>query len=166
MNIIGTSNFLPFPINRGKETIYQWNVNDYVVYLTKRQGALEYKTIDKDKKEIYAGHIEIPESESIEEMISHLKTCKVMVKENGLSHFLQNFHTWKNANRNSLLGSEEKVPLENEFIHSLSDYRKWKYDSNARVSLVLVMEGLVWNVFQRATKNALSITFKKPPFLL
>lgn len=153
MSSISTFNSLSFPINREKETIYQWSVNDYAVHLIKRQDALWYKTIDKDKKEIYAGLIEIPEFESIEEMVFHLKKCKVMVKENGLAHFLQNFHTWKNVNRNSPLGSEGSFSAEDEFIHSFSNYRKWEYDPNVRVSLALGTEGLVWNVFQRITKE-------------
>jgi len=153
MNPVGTLNLSSFPIHREKEIIYQWNVNDYVVYLIKKQEALEYKTIDEDKKEIYAGHIETPESESIEEMVSHLKACKVMVNENGIAHFLQNFHTWESVNRDSELEFEESFPLEDGLIHSFPKSRVEENDPNVKVSLVLGVEGLVWNVFQRITKE-------------
>lgn len=153
MNPVGTLNLSSFPIHREKEIIYQWNINDCVVYLIKKQEALEYKTIDKDKKEIYAGHIEIPESESIEEMISHLKKCKAIINENGAANFLQNFHTWESVNRDSELEFEESFPLEDGLIHSFPKNRIEKDDPNVKVSLVLGVEGLVWNVFQRITKE-------------
>ncbi|VHO03601.1 hypothetical protein [Candidatus Rhabdochlamydia sp. T3358] len=158
MNPVGTYNLPSFPIHREKEIIYQWNVNDCVVYLMKKQDALgnpflEYKTMNKDKEEIYTGCIEIPASESIEETISYIKTCKAIVDENGIANFLQNFHTWKNANRDSALEPQESLPFEGRFVNCFSNYHKWKYDPTVRVSLTLGIEGLVWNVFQRITKE-------------
>jgi hypothetical protein len=157
MNSIDAMSLSSFSIHREKEAIYQWDVNDCVVYLMKKRDALgklslEYKTI-KNKKQICIGHIEIPESESTEGMISHLKKCKVMVGENGIAHFLQNFHTWENTHRNIFLESEESFSFEDGVISSFSDYHRWESDPNLKLSLVLGIEGLVWNVFQRVTKE-------------
>lgn len=53
-----------------QEIVHQWDVNDFIVCLIKKQDALgkdilEYKTI-KNQIEIYTEYIEIPESKNIE----------------------------------------------------------------------------------------------------
>lgn len=84
-----------------QEIIHQWDVNDFVVYLIKKQDALgkdilEYKTI-QNQIEIYTEHIEIPASKSLERMISQLKACKIMLDENGMATFSRSYHTWENT---------------------------------------------------------------------
>ena len=48
---------------------------------------------------------------------------------------------------------ENVFSIENIFMNAFSNYHKWKYDPTVRVSLTLGIEGLVWNVFQRITKE-------------
>lgn len=80
-----------------EEAICHWNVNEFVIHLTKENDSIKYKTIDRDQKEIYTNCIEIPESKNLEWMLSHLKQCKVMVDENGVARFLKPYNTWANT---------------------------------------------------------------------
>ena len=136
-----------------QETIHQWNVNEYVVYLIKEHNSLKYKTIDRNKKEIYCNDIDLPEEGDLEQEISYLKTCKVMLEENGAARFYNTYHTWRISNR-EFDEVEEAIPTpENDFIKSFSNYQSWEYDPTTKLSLNRGAEGLVWNVFRNSSKK-------------
>ncbi|MGL5264226.1 MAG: hypothetical protein ACRDAI_06625 [Candidatus Rhabdochlamydia sp.] len=116
-----------------QETIYHWDVNEYVVYLIKEHDSLKYKTIDGNKKEIYCNDIDLPEEGDLEQEISYLKTCKVKVEENGAVKFYNTYYTWENA--------DEKQSLE--------------------ISLIRGLKGLGWNVFQNITKESSFYYFRE-----
>lgn len=231
MNSIDAFNLPLFPVNLEivKKIVHQWNVNDCVVYLIQTQDilghpVLEYKTI-KNKKEIYVDRVGIPESESVEETISFIKTCKAAVDENGVANFFENHRNWVSANREfssqedkllaaffnlykrrvdetgnadlfkkplqwlkairtnaeldldlelelsdlemealSLLAIFERLDMlkhvenvfsiENIFMNAFSSYRAWSYDPNVEINLISGSEGLLWNIFQRTTKES------------
>ncbi|MGB7127695.1 MAG: hypothetical protein WBD50_01215, partial [Candidatus Rhabdochlamydia sp.] len=142
-----------------KKTVHQWAVNEFVVHLIQGQNTLEYKTTDRKKKEVYnTGRIEIPESRTLDQMVACLKICKVMVDESGVVSFSQNYHTWKNPK----IESKEMVSLfamcdeasdESDFISSFSNYCNWK-DPTIKVNLIRGIEGPIWNIFHRFTKQS------------
>ncbi|MGL5264004.1 MAG: hypothetical protein ACRDAI_05460, partial [Candidatus Rhabdochlamydia sp.] len=97
-----------------------------------------YKTIDKNQKEIYAQYIEIPEEENLEDLVSHLQSCAVMVGENGVVNFLAVYNTWESTSTAGLFMSG-KVNLD--------------------VKLIRGTEDLIWSVFQKNTNNNINFNF-------
>lgn len=126
---------------------YRWHVNDFVVCLIEEYGFLKYKTIDKSQQEIYTDNIEIPESKTLEKMVSSLKKCKVMIDESGMARFFMAYQTWNDANREIPQHLEEAVAS--------------SYDPTVEISLIRVPEDLVWNVFQRFSKESSFLSFQK-----
>lgn len=101
INVPSTTAFIPDVPNinvventADEEIICRWHVNEFVVYLIKEHDSIKYKTLDRDQKEIYTNCIGIPESKSLEQRLSHLKQCMVMVDENGITRFLKVYSTW------------------------------------------------------------------------
>jgi len=135
-----------------QKTVHQWNVNECVVYLIKEHNSLKYKTIDGNKKEIYCNDIDLSEEGDLEQEISYLKTCKVLVEENGAARFYNTYHTWRIPSRE--FDKEVIHTPENDFIKSFSNYQSWEYDPTTELSLNRGTEGLVWNVFQKTTKES------------
>lgn len=135
-----------------QKTVHQWNVHEYVVYLIKERNSLKYKTIDGNKKEVYCNDIDLSE-EDLEQEIAYLKTCKVMVEENGAARFYNTYHTWRISNRELNKVEEAIHTPENDFIQSFSNYQSWKYDPTTKLSLNQGSEGLVWNVFRKYSKK-------------
>lgn len=132
-----------------KEIVHhRWYVNDFMVCLIEENGFLKYKTIDKSQQEIYTHNIEIPASKTLEKMISSLKKSKVMVDKNGIAKFFIAYKTWNDASR--------KVPQHLEEAASSSSY-----DPTLEISLIRGPEGLVWNVFQRFSRESSFNSFQK-----
>ncbi|KAG6559957.1 hypothetical protein RHABOEDO_000205 [Candidatus Rhabdochlamydia oedothoracis] len=140
-----------------QKTIHQWNVNECVVYLIKEHNSLKYKTIDGNKKEIYCNDIDLPEEEDLEQEISYLKTCKVMVEENGAARFYNTYHTWRIPSREFDKAEEAIHTPENDFIKSFSNYQSWEYDPTTELILNRGTEDLVWNVFRNFSKKDTSL---------
>ncbi|MDR2539607.1 MAG: hypothetical protein LBC45_03250 [Chlamydiales bacterium] len=134
--------------------IHQWHVNEFVVYLIQEHSSLRYRTIDENRQEIYTSMIEIPESDTLEERICHLKRCKVMVEKNGTARFFSTYHTWKNSNRKTYKIFEKITasPI-HDFVQSFSYYRKWEYDPTTEVHLNRGSGELIWNVCRRFSKK-------------
>ncbi|HEV3269074.1 MAG TPA: hypothetical protein VGZ69_00260 [Candidatus Rhabdochlamydia sp.] len=97
--------------------------------------------------------IDLPEEGDLEQEISYLKTCKVMVEENGAARFYNTYHTWRIPNREFDKVEEAIHTPENDFIKSFSNYQSWEYDFTTELSLNRGTEGLVWNVFRYFSKK-------------
>lgn len=104
-----------------EEIVYHWNANKFVVYLIKKPDSLKYKIIDRDQKEIYTNCIEIPKSKTLEWMLSHLKQCKVMVDENGVTRFLKTYNTWADTDIEISLVRETEGLAWNVFRKATND---------------------------------------------
>lgn len=78
-----------------KEVVHTWVLNPSTnINLTRIQSNLDYEVVDSKEGVLFNGKIEIPESKTIEEMITHLKKCKVSLNPNGEVRFLFCYHSW------------------------------------------------------------------------
>ncbi|MGB7127972.1 MAG: hypothetical protein WBD50_02640, partial [Candidatus Rhabdochlamydia sp.] len=143
--------------NLEAKAVHQWAANEFVVYLIKHQDILEYKTT-KEGKEVYSSYIELPSSISLSQMILYLKKCQVMVDENGVTSFFANSYTWRNPKIESkemvsLFAMYDEASDKSDFISSFSSYCNWK-DPTIKVNLIRGIEGPIWNIFHRFTKQS------------
>lgn len=79
------------------EVVHTWNVNNSIVRLIRNQNTLECETITNGNT--YTAPLTIPTSDSIDQMVSYLKVCRVIVDENGVPSFLSNYQTWNVENK-------------------------------------------------------------------
>lgn len=99
-----SSSFHPLLYNNTKprEVVHTWNINNFFIELIREQDTLKYTTTHT-RGTVYTESIEIPPTETIEQMINCLKTCQVLIGENGIPSFLQNHRGWSEINTNGEL---------------------------------------------------------------
>jgi hypothetical protein len=93
-----------------KEVVHTWKFNAFTnINLTRIQSNLEYEVVDSTEGVLFKGNIETPESKTIEQMIAHLKKCKVSVNSSSEVRFLCCYHSWEIGDKEASLvkGSEE-----------------------------------------------------------
>lgn len=90
-------------------TVHTWSINNFSVNLIKNNQNLMFEIIESTKKElINKGVVEITPSITIGRMISRLKSCEVVIKEDNTPRFLPLFHKWNINNQNvSLIWGNE-----------------------------------------------------------
>lgn len=91
-----------------REVVHTWNINNSILKLIKNQNILECETITNGNTHI--APITIPICNSIDQMVSYLKVCGVIVDENGVPSFLPKYQTWNIENKSvNLLGGMEAL---------------------------------------------------------
>jgi hypothetical protein len=115
--------------------VHKWHINDREISLFRRDNELRYEMLNHSNGQITKDKIDVPEFFSIEDMISYLKACEVVLESNDELGFSKPYSKWSLDNAEICL-----LRVRDELVWQIFDriQKEWMWSSFSKSTVTQV----------------------------